>query len=76
MYDVGVQGCDVRGVGQDRFGLDPARESEWGDLVAEIRRLVDEELSDHQRCVFVALVVNAVPVDVLVVELGTNRNAV
>ena len=60
----------------DRFGLDPARQSEWRDLVTEVRRLVDEELSDHQRRVFVALVVNAVPLDALVVQLGMNRNAI
>jgi RNA polymerase sigma-70 factor (ECF subfamily) len=60
----------------DRVGLDPARQAEWGDLVTELRRLVEEELSDHQRRVFVALVVDAVPLDALVVQLGTNRNAI
>ena len=60
----------------DRLGLDPARQAEWRDLATEVRRLVEEELSEHQRRVFVALVVNAVPLDALVVRLGTNRNAI
>jgi RNA polymerase sigma-70 factor (ECF subfamily) len=60
----------------DRFGLDPAREAEWRDLLAALRRAVDTELSSRQRQVFVAIVVNAVPLDALVIELGSNRNAI
>jgi RNA polymerase sigma-70 factor (ECF subfamily) len=60
----------------DRFGLDPARESEWHDLVQALRRAVDEELSERQRRIFVALVLDGVPLDALVVELGSNRNAI
>ena len=59
-----------------RFGFEPARESEWRDLLAALRRAVDTELSPRQRQVFVALVVNAVPLDALVVELGSNRGAI
>src|SRR5690242_12935560 len=40
----------------DRFGLDPAREAEWRDLAAALRRAVDEELTPRQRQVFVAIV--------------------
>ncbi len=60
----------------DRFGFDPAREAEWRDLLAALRRAVDTELSPRQRQVFVAIVVNAVPLDALVIELGSNRNAI
>jgi RNA polymerase sigma-70 factor, ECF subfamily len=60
----------------DRFGFEPAREAEWRDLLAALRRAVDTELSPRQRQVFVAIVVNAVPLDALVVELGSNRNAI
>ena len=60
----------------DRFGLDPGRESEWHELVAALRAAVDEVLSDRQRRIFEALVLNAVPLDVLVVELDSNRNAI
>jgi RNA polymerase sigma-70 factor (ECF subfamily) len=60
----------------DRFGLDPARAAEWGDVVAALRRAVDDELTDHQRRVLLAIGLNGVPLDALVVELGSNRNAI
>ena len=60
----------------DRFGFDPAQEAEWRDLLAALRRAVDEELTARQRKVFVAIVLNGVPLDTLVIELGTNRNAI
>lgn len=60
----------------DRFGFDPARESEWRDLLAALRSAVEEQLTERQRRIFVALVLNGVPLDALTVELGTNRNAV
>jgi RNA polymerase sigma-70 factor, ECF subfamily len=60
----------------DRFGFDPADESEWRELLTELRRAVDEELTSRQREVFVAIVVNEVPLDALVAELGSNRNAI
>jgi RNA polymerase sigma-70 factor, ECF subfamily len=59
----------------DRFGLDPARESEWRDLVRALRRVVEEELTEHQRRVFTAIVVDGVPLDALAVKLRSNRNA-
>jgi RNA polymerase sigma-70 factor (ECF subfamily) len=37
---------------------------------------VDEELTPRQREVFVAIVLNDVPLDTLVVELASNRNAI
>ena len=58
-----------------RFGFDPAQEAEWRDLLAALRRAVEEELTARQRSVFVALVLNGVPLDALVLELGSNRNA-
>ena len=60
----------------DRFGLDPARESEWRDLLAALRQAVQDTLTEHQRRVFVALVLTGVPLDVLAAELCTNRNAI
>jgi RNA polymerase sigma-70 factor (ECF subfamily) len=60
----------------DRFGLDPARETERRELAGEVRRAVDEHLTPRQRQVFVALVLNGVPMDALVTELGTTRNAI
>jgi RNA polymerase sigma-70 factor (ECF subfamily) len=60
----------------DRFGLDPSREVEWRELLAAIRHAVDEDLSERQRRVFVAIVLNGVPLDALVAELDSNRNAI
>jgi RNA polymerase sigma-70 factor, ECF subfamily len=60
----------------DRFGFDPAQEAEWRDLLAALRRAVDEELTTRQRRVFVAIVLNGVPLDALVIELASNRNAI
>jgi RNA polymerase sigma-70 factor, ECF subfamily len=60
----------------DRFGFEPAREAEWRDLLATLRRAVDTELTPRQRQVFLAIVVNAVPLDALVIELDSNRNAI
>jgi RNA polymerase sigma-70 factor, ECF subfamily len=59
-----------------RFGFDPAQEAEWRDLLAALRRAVDDELTPRQRQVFVALVLNDVPLDALAIELASNRNAI
>ncbi len=59
-----------------RFDLDPARESEWRELMAALRRAIDDTLTEHQRRLFVAIVLNRVPLDALVDKLGTNRNAI
>jgi RNA polymerase sigma factor (sigma-70 family) len=59
----------------DRFGVRPADQAEARDLVTAVRRAVDEELTEHQRMVFAALVLGGVPVDALAVKLGTTRNA-
>jgi len=60
----------------DRFGFDPAREAEWRDLLAALHQAVDEKLTVRQRAVFVAIVLNNVPLDTLVIELASNRNAI
>jgi RNA polymerase sigma-70 factor, ECF subfamily len=60
----------------DRFGFEPAQESEWRDLLAALHRAVDTELSPRQREAFVAIVLNGVPLDALAVRLGSNRNAI
>jgi RNA polymerase sigma factor (sigma-70 family) len=59
----------------DRFGVRPADQAEGRDLVAAVRRAVDEELTEHQRTIFAALVLGGVPVDALAIKLGTTRNA-
>jgi RNA polymerase sigma-70 factor (ECF subfamily) len=60
----------------DRFGLDPAAEHEWRALVEALRHAVDDVLSDQQRRVFVAVVLNGIPADALVDRLGPSRNAI
>jgi RNA polymerase sigma-70 factor (ECF subfamily) len=60
----------------DRFGLDPANAAEWRDVVAALHRAVDDELTDRQRRIFVAIVINGTPLDALVLELGSSRNAI
>ena len=59
-----------------RFGFEPAQEAEWRDLLAALRRAVDTELTPRQRAVFVAIVLNDVPLDALVAELASSRNAI
>jgi RNA polymerase sigma-70 factor, ECF subfamily len=41
-----------------------------------VRRAVDDELTPRQRQVFVAIVLNNVPLDALAIELASNRNAI
>jgi RNA polymerase sigma-70 factor, ECF subfamily len=60
----------------DRFGTSPADHAERHDLVAAVRRAVAEELTERQRRVFIAIAVNGVPLDALVVRLGSSRNAI
>jgi RNA polymerase sigma-70 factor, ECF subfamily len=59
-----------------RFGVDPAHQAEWRDLFAALRRAVDTELTPRQREVFVAIVLNDVPLDTLVLALASSRNAI
>jgi RNA polymerase sigma-70 factor (ECF subfamily) len=60
----------------DRFGFDPTQEAEWRDLLAALRRAVDEKLTARQRKIFVAIVLNGIPLDTLVIEMASNRNAI
>jgi RNA polymerase sigma-70 factor (ECF subfamily) len=60
----------------DRFGIDPARHAESTGIFAEVRRVVDEELTAHQRRVFTAIVVDEIPLDALAARLGLRRNAI
>jgi RNA polymerase sigma-70 factor, ECF subfamily len=58
------------------FGFDPAQQAEWRDLLAALRRAVETELTARQRQVFVAVILNDVPMDTLVLSLGSSRNAI
>lgn len=60
----------------DRFGLRPDDHAQNRDLVDAVRAAVDTVLSERQRTVFLALVVNGVPLEALVAESGSSRNAI
>ena len=60
----------------ERFGFSPQSRAEWHELVGELRRAVDEDLTPHQRRVFGAIVLRGVPLDALVAELDTSRGAI
>jgi RNA polymerase sigma-70 factor, ECF subfamily len=60
----------------DHFDLGPSEASELRDLVGALRRGIERELTAHQRRVFVAVVVDEVPIDAVAVQLGSNRNAI
>jgi RNA polymerase sigma-70 factor, ECF subfamily len=59
----------------DRFGLDPEQHVAAAGILAEMRRVVDSELTAHQRRVFTAIVVDGIPLDALAARLGLQRNA-
>jgi RNA polymerase sigma-70 factor (ECF subfamily) len=58
------------------FGLEPGQVTERLDLLAAVRRAVENDLTAKQRQVFVALVLDAVPVDALASELASTRGAI
>ncbi|HET9506992.1 MAG TPA: sigma-70 family RNA polymerase sigma factor [Gaiellaceae bacterium] len=53
----------------------PQGELEQSELLAALRRAIEEELTPHQRRVLVALALNEVPIDVLAERLSTTRGA-
>ncbi|MEP7089327.1 MAG: sigma-70 family RNA polymerase sigma factor [Nocardioidaceae bacterium] len=59
-----------------RLGVDPELVSESRELLAAVREAVDQQLTSHQRRVFVAIIVHGVALDELVIELDSNRNAI
>ena len=60
----------------DRLGLRPDELAEHAELLAALRRAVAEDLTERQRHVFIAIVVDGVPLDALVAQLGSSRNAI
>ena len=60
----------------DRLGLDPHQQAEAAAILAEVRHVVDTELSDHQRRIFIAIVVDGIPLNALAEKLDLQRNAI
>jgi RNA polymerase sigma-70 factor (ECF subfamily) len=58
----------------DALGAPPDHLAEVRDLTRAVQRAVDD-LTDHQRRVFVAVVLQGVPLDALAVRNDTSRNA-
>lgn len=60
----------------DRFGIDPLAQAQQHDLIAAVERAMAENLTDHQRRFFVAVVVNAIPIEAVAARTGLNRGAI
>jgi RNA polymerase sigma-70 factor (ECF subfamily) len=60
----------------DRLGINPEQHAETASILAEVRRVVEDELTVHQRRVFVAIVVDGIPLDALAARLSLQRNAI
>ncbi|GAA1567653.1 MULTISPECIES: RNA polymerase sigma factor [Kribbella] len=59
-----------------RLGIEPEAHAESRDLMQAVHRAVNETLTAKQRMVFVALVLNGMPTDVLADQLGSTHNAI
>jgi RNA polymerase sigma-70 factor (ECF subfamily) len=60
----------------DRLGIDPEQHADSAAILAEVRRVVEDELTAHQRRIFVAVVVDGIPLDALAARLSLQRNAI
>lgn len=60
----------------DALAPRPSEQSERREQLAVLRKAIEEDLTPRQREVFVASALNEVPIDVLALELGSNRNAI
>jgi RNA polymerase sigma-70 factor (ECF subfamily) len=59
-----------------RFGLSPESAAEAADLLVGVRAAVESDLTQRQREIFVALVVDGTPLDALAQNLATDRNTI
>jgi RNA polymerase sigma factor (sigma-70 family) len=55
----------------DRFAMRPDELAQQRDLIAAVRPAVEHELTERQRQVFVAIVVNQFPLDAVAAQLGS-----
>jgi RNA polymerase sigma-70 factor, ECF subfamily len=60
----------------DACAVRPDERAERREQLAALSRAIEADLTQRQREVFVAVALNEVPIDVLALELGSNRNAV
>jgi RNA polymerase sigma-70 factor, ECF subfamily len=60
----------------DRFGIDPGEQAAQAEMISAIRSAVDHELSPRQRQLFVAVVLNGIPLNAVVDKTGMTRNSI
>jgi RNA polymerase sigma-70 factor (ECF subfamily) len=57
-------------------GEDVHRTLQERETLNAVRKAVDETLTEHQRCVFLAAVAEEVPIDVIAERIGSSRGAI
>jgi RNA polymerase sigma-70 factor (ECF subfamily) len=60
----------------DHLGVDPHDQAEAARMAQEVRRAVDQSLTEHQRRVFVEIVLDGTPLDAVCARDGVSRGAV
>jgi RNA polymerase sigma-70 factor (ECF subfamily) len=60
----------------DTLAPKPGDQAERREQFATLTNAIQEDLTPRQREVFVAIALNDVPIDVLALQLGSNRNAI
>jgi RNA polymerase sigma-70 factor (ECF subfamily) len=59
----------------DALATSPGEQAERREQLAALTRAIERDLTPRQREVFTAIALNDVAIDVLALQLGTNRNA-
>jgi RNA polymerase sigma-70 factor (ECF subfamily) len=59
----------------DTLAARPGEQAERREQLVVLKKAIDDDLTPRQREVFVAIALNDVPIDVLSLELNSNRNA-
>lgn len=59
-----------------RTSADPLAQTQQGELIAALERAMAESLTAHQRRLFVAVVINGIPMDAVVAQSGLKRGAI
>lgn len=57
-------------------GGSPEEQAERRELLSALTKAVKEDLTERQRAVFVAVALNEVPIDIVAIQLESNRNAI
>jgi len=60
----------------DALVAGPGERAERREQLDVLKRAIDQDLTERQREVFVAVALNEVPIDVLALQLKSNRNAI